>query len=72
MPKFQNSYGSEPGEWFSWSSKLDTPSSYDVNDFFQTGYNVANTVSLTTGNDKNQTYVSVGTVMVEVSFIIMI
>lgn len=62
MPKFQNSYGSEPGEWFSWSSKLDTPSSYDVNDFFQTGYNVANTVSLTTGNDKNQTYVSVGTV----------
>ncbi len=62
MPKFQNSYGSEPGEWFSWSSKLDTPSNYDVNDFFQTGYNVANTVSLTTGNDKNQTYVSVGTV----------
>ena len=62
MPKFQNSYGSEPGEWFSWSSKLDTPSSYDVNDFFQTGYNVANTVSLTTANDKNQTYVSVGTV----------
>ena len=62
MPKFQNTYGSEPGEWYSWSSKLDTPSSYDVNDFFQTGYNVANTVSLTTGNEKNQTYVSVGSV----------
>ena len=28
-------YGSEPGEWYSWSSKLDTPSSYDVNDFFR-------------------------------------
>lgn len=62
MPKFQNTYGSEPGEWFSWSSKLNTPSSYDVGDFLQTGYNVGNTVSLTTGTNKNQTYVSAGAV----------
>lgn len=62
MPKFQYTYGSEPGEWFSWGAKLDQPSSYNVEDFFQTGYNVANTVSLTTGNEKNQTYVSAGAV----------
>ena len=62
MPKFQSTYGSEPGEWYSWGAKMDTPSAYDEKDFFQTGYNVANTVSLTTGNDKNQTYVSAGAV----------
>ena len=62
LPKFQKTYGSETGEWYSWASKLNTLSGYNVNDFFQTGYNETNTVSLTTGNDKNQTYVSVGSV----------
>ena len=61
-PEFQNTYGSETGEWYSWASKLSSPSVYDVNDFFQTGYNVANTVSLTTGSQKNQTYISIGSV----------
>ena len=50
------------GEWYSWASKLSSPTDYEVKDFFQTGYNVANTVSLTTGTQKNQTYVSVGAV----------
>ena len=62
LPKFQNKYGSESGEWYSWASEMSTPSSYDVDDFFQTGYNVAHTVSLSTGNEKNQSYFSVGTV----------
>ncbi len=61
-PKFQNRYGSETGEWYSWSSLMTTPSTYDATDFFQTGYNVTNTVSLTTGNSKNQTYASIGSV----------
>lgn len=62
LPKLQNEYGSETGEWYSWSSKMSTPSTYNVKDFFQTGYNFSNTVSLSTGNEKNQTYISVGSV----------
>lgn len=63
LPRFQNEYGSQVGEWFSWNTaKMKNPSGYDVTDFFQTGYNVANTVSLSTGNEKNQTYLSAGSV----------
>ena len=42
LPEFQNTYGSETGEWYSWASKLSSPTDYEVKDFFQTGYNVAN------------------------------
>lgn len=52
LSEFQNTYGSETGEWYSWASKLSSPTDYEVKDFFQTGYNVANTVSLTTGTQK--------------------
>lgn len=63
LPKFQNRYGSESGSWFSWNpTEMATPTDYDVKDFFQTGYNVSNTVSLSTGNSRNQTYVSAGSV----------
>jgi TonB-linked SusC/RagA family outer membrane protein len=62
LPEFQNTYGSETGEWYSWASKLSTPTSYKVEDFFQTGYNESNTVTLTTGTQKNQTYLSLGAV----------
>lgn len=40
---------------------MNTPSSYDPKDFFQTGVNVTNAASLSTGTDKNQTYLSLGT-----------
>ncbi|NLI36974.1 MAG: TonB-dependent receptor [Bacteroidales bacterium] len=61
MPKFQNTYGqSESGSYYSWGDKLSTPSSYSPRDFFQTGANFTNSVSLSTGNEKNQTYVSLG------------
>lgn len=59
MPRFQNTYGSEPGNYYSWGEKLVTPSTYDPRDFFQTGFNITNNISLSTGNEKNQTYVSV-------------
>ena len=63
LPKFQNRYGSESGSWFSWNpTEMATPTDYNVKDFFQTGYNVSNTVSLSTGNSRNQTYVSAGSV----------
>ena len=62
LPEFQNTYGqSETGSFYSWGTKLKTPSSYDPSDFFQTGVNVTNSASLSTGTAKNQTYVSLGT-----------
>ena len=61
LPRFQNQYGpSETGSYFSWGEKLATPSDYRPADFFQTGANIANSVSLSTGTDKNQTYLSLG------------
>jgi TonB-linked SusC/RagA family outer membrane protein len=63
LPKFQNTYGqSERGSYYSWGEKLATPSTYNPADFFQTGVNVSNSVSLSTGSERNQTYVSAGTV----------
>ena len=62
MPEFQNSYINRAGEVKSWGPK--TPSAYgnyDPKDFFNTGTNVQNNVSLTAGTDKNQTYISFGT-----------
>lgn len=62
LPEFQNTYGpSEEGSFYSWGEKLTTPSSYNPKDFFQTGANVTNAVSLSTGTEKNQTYLSLGT-----------
>lgn len=59
MPSFQNTYGqSEPGSYYSWGDKLATPSSWSPRQFFQTGFNENNSVSLSVGNAKNQTYVS--------------
>ena len=61
LPRFQNQYGaSETGSYFSWGERLATPSSYRPADFFQTGTNIVNSVSLSTGTDKNQTYLSLG------------
>lgn len=62
LPEFQNTYGSEVGEYASWGQKLATPTSYDPADFFQTGYNVNNSISLSTGTETNQTYFSAATV----------
>ena len=63
LPEFQNTYGhSETGSYYSWGEKLPVPSKYEPKDFFQTGVNVSNSISLSTGSEKNQTYVSAGTV----------
>lgn len=58
LPKFQNEYGSDPGDFSSWGAKLTKPTDYKPSDFFQTGTNINNALSLSTGTDKNQTYVS--------------
>ena len=59
MPEFQNTYGpSSMGSYYSWGEKLATPSTYSPRDFFQTGVNEVNAISLSTGNDRSQTYIS--------------
>jgi TonB-linked SusC/RagA family outer membrane protein len=63
LPEFQNTYGqSEQGSYDSWGDKLSKPSSYQPKDFFQTGINSSNSINLSTGSDKNQTYLSAGNV----------
>ena len=64
-PEFQNTYGAANGEFKSWGDKLGTPSSYNPLDFFQTGYNVGNSVTLSTGTDKNQTFISLASTNAE-------
>ena len=61
-PKFQNTYGRKEGEFASWGEKLEHPSSYNPLDFFNTGYNVMNSVALSTGSETNQTHISIGSV----------
>ena len=66
MPKFQNTYGTtEVGSYQSWGDKLATPSSWSPRNFFQTGYNTTNSISLSTGNEKNQTYFSMASTNAE-------
>ena len=57
-PDFQNTYGAATGEFKSWGAKLGTPSTYDPYDFFQTGYNETNALTVTSGNASNQTFLS--------------
>ena len=59
MPQFQNTYGATaPGSYYSWGAKLATPSTYNPRNFFQTGVNEVNSVSVSSGNERSQTYVS--------------
>ncbi len=57
MPDFQNSYGNMRGQFASWGAK-GTALDYDPADFFRTGSNISNAVTLSIGNQRNQTYFS--------------
>ena len=57
-PEFQNTYGASTGEIKSWGQKLGEPSSYNPLDFYQTGWNETNSLTLSNGNEKNQTFLS--------------
>ena len=65
MPEFQNTYGTESNTYRSWGKKLETPSTFNPRDFFQGGYNTINSLNLSGGTDKNQTFVSVATTHAE-------
>ncbi|MDP9078895.1 MAG: SusC/RagA family TonB-linked outer membrane protein [Bacteroidota bacterium] len=58
LPQFQNTYGSAPGSYTSWGQKLSAPSAYKPSNFYQTGVFLSNSISLSTGTEKNQTYIS--------------
>ena len=58
MPEMQNRFGTSSG-LYSWGDP--TSNRYDPSDFFNTGTNIINSISLSTGNDKNQTYLSAST-----------
>src|SRR5690606_9312432 len=61
--KLQTTYKpSESGSYYSWGDKLNTPSNYDISDFFINGMNITNSLSLSSGNEKSQTYISIGNV----------
>ena len=54
LPKFQNTYGSETGEWYSWNAqKMSSPTDYSVEDFFQTGWTATNSLSVSGKINKN-------------------
>jgi len=61
MPKFQNIYGNREGESMSWGGLLETPTNFDPSDFFNTGVNEMNGITMTTGTEQNQTYASIST-----------
>lgn len=58
MPEMQNRYGTSAG-LLSWGAATDRR--YDPSDFFNTGTNIINSIALSTGNTKNQTYLSAST-----------
>lgn len=60
MPDMQDRYGKSSG-YSCWGAQLPDSYSYDPRKFFNTGADVINSVSLSTGNAKNQTYISATT-----------
>lgn len=57
-PEFQDTYGATSGSLQSWGTKLAHPTGYNPLDFYQTGWNETNSLTLSNGNEKNQTFLS--------------
>lgn len=49
MPEFQNTYGTR------WGERLDNPQPWNPADFFRTGHTINNSLSISGGNEFNQT-----------------
>ena len=70
LPEFQNRYGtglngtSSGSKIYSWGERLNPASSYGYtpNDFFETGHVYTNSVTVSGGTDRNQTYFSAASV----------
>ncbi|MDL2255712.1 SusC/RagA family TonB-linked outer membrane protein [Parabacteroides sp. OttesenSCG-928-K15] len=57
LPEFQNSYGVSDGV-YSWGKKENMPAYDNVGDFYQTGILAINSLSVSAGNERYQTYFS--------------
>lgn len=62
MPQFQNRYGNRNGSYLTWGPKMESPSSFDPKDFFNTGKVFNNSVNISAGTEKNQTFFSAAAV----------
>ena len=71
LPRFQNSYGTsdynsiQGSTTRSWGPRLNeynNPNYHPLKDYFELGVTATETVSISTGNEKNQTYFSAGAV----------
>lgn len=67
LPKFQNTYGNKAGVATSWGDKLNEYNRWNggyspSSDFFQTGVTSTETVTMSFGNERNQTYASANVV----------
>lgn len=60
MPQMQDRYGKSTG-YMNWGDRTPEGYSFDPKKFFNTGTNIINSIALSTGNKKNQTYVSFAT-----------
>ena len=60
LPKRQSEYGAKAGAYASWGDKLESKPSWNIKDFFQTGYNTAHSLSVSAGGDHSTTYFSTG------------
>lgn len=58
LPRVQNTYGAKVGAFESWGTKMTVAKNWDMKDFFQTGYNTQNSLSLSIGGENHSTYVS--------------
>jgi TonB-linked SusC/RagA family outer membrane protein len=57
-PKLQWDYAAVPTSESSWGAKSSTPYNDNVKDFYRTGSNLINSLTLSSGTDKLQTYLS--------------
>ncbi|WP_209403133.1 SusC/RagA family TonB-linked outer membrane protein [Pseudozobellia sp. WGM2] len=62
LPDLQFKYGSEGGAKESWSTSAGNYDDSYVENFFQTGHNFNNSVSVSGGNEKTQAYFSYGNI----------
>ena len=58
MPEFQNTWGSDPGDAVSWGAAQPS-TGYEPADFYETAATYTNSLSVSMGNDRSQTYASV-------------
>jgi TonB-linked SusC/RagA family outer membrane protein len=58
LPKFQYKYGAVGGSDYSWSTDAGNYKSSYIKDFFQTGINTVNSISISGGSDKTTAYFS--------------